>query len=130
MKVLFQAIYNKWDADAALKAAMPGLYNTAAPQDTDMPYGVFLLLSQDPDDTFNTDQEVSTIQFSIFDDNSSPENVCDIYELLKACFDDCVLAAAGYTSVEMTRLPGASLFRDPEMAWHYLVEYRVTLYKD
>ena len=52
MKVLFQAIYNKWDADAALKAAMPGLYNTAAPQDTDMPYGVFLLLSQDPDDTF------------------------------------------------------------------------------
>lgn len=128
MNVLFEAIFAEFDADAALKAAVTGLYNTAAPQDTDMPYLVMLLVSDTHEWTFNTDLENTRIQFSIFDKNSSPENIGDIFELLKTCFDDAMLVIGGYDSVCMVR-ENSNLLRDPEDAWHYVCEYKLLVQK-
>lgn len=128
MNVLFEAIYAKYDADAALKAAVTDLYNTAAPQDTDMSYLVMLLVSDIHAWTFNTDLEDTLIQFSIFDKNSSPENIGDIFELLKTCFDDAVLVVGGYDSIIMVR-QNSNLMRDPNKAWHYVCEYRLMIQK-
>lgn len=129
MNVLFEAIYDKFDLDAALKAAVTDLYNSNAPQDTDFPYIVFFLITDDPQWTFNTEMEDTEIQFNIYDENPSVENVGDIFELLKNCFDDAVLTITGYTNIIMQRKI-ASLDKTPEDAWQYVVTYRVFIQKD
>lgn len=128
MNALFGAIYTKFAADAALVAAVTDLYNTAAPQNTDMAYLVMLLVTNTHEWTFNTDMEDTMIQFSIFDDSSSPEPIGDIFELLKTCFDDAVLVVGGYDSVCMVR-ESSNLLRDPEDAWHYVIDYRLMVQK-
>lgn len=128
MNVLFEAIYDEYAADAALVAAVTGLYNTTAPQDTDSPYLVMTLLIDDHEYTFNTDLDDTRIEFGIYSSDSSPEEAGDIFELLKTCFDDAVLTITGYDSVIMVR-ENSNLIRTPDDMWHYVVEYRVLIQK-
>jgi hypothetical protein len=129
VNVLFEAIYNKFDADAALKAAVTDLYNTTAPQDTDFPYLVMLLVTSSHEWTFNTDLEDANIQFSIYSNESSPEEAGDIFELLKTCFDDAILTITGWDNFFMVRQSPSNLIRTPDDVWHYIVNYRVRIQK-
>jgi len=127
VKALFKGILDKAKAPSLREYIAGRFYNTNAPQKEKMPYIVFMLVSDTPEDTFDTSMEDTIVQLSIFDDNRSPENVCDIFELVNTCFDYVTLTIVGYTTVEMRR-GVANLMRDPDDdAWHYQVDYRVRI---
>lgn len=127
MKQLFMAIKNKFDAHVFLKAkASGGLHLNVAPQNTDLPYIVFFLVTNNPKQTFNTQMENVRIQFSIFSDDASVLEACDIFGLLKNCFDDCTLTIMNYDHIRMRR-DVANLMRDPDGDWHYQVDYEILI---
>jgi len=103
MQVLFQGIWNKFNGNAALKAAVTGMYLTEAPQTAVMPYIVYHLISNVADWTYTEDMENSLIQFSIYDNNSSSVNILSIFEKLKTCYDWVVLTVTGYSSIYVKR---------------------------
>jgi hypothetical protein len=126
LKELFKAIKAKFDADGLLKAAGENLY-LKVPQNVPFPYVGFFLVTDVPQDTFNTRVEEARVQFSIFSGEISTEEVCNIFNLLTACFDYCALTVEGYGHIEMRRT-NSRLMREPDdKAWHYLVEYKILL---
>jgi len=127
MKTLFQAVYSEY-AGSALASSLTDLYNTQAPSEAVFPYGVFTLVSNVHDFTFTERFENCLLQFSLFDDSSSPSNVCDYFELLKAVFDFLDLEVSGYTTVSLVR-EAANLIT-VEDVWQYTVTYRIYLQTD
>ena len=126
MKDLFAAIKTKFENNAILSGLVQGrLFLNHAAQGIPLPYLVFLLISDVPDDTYASRLEKTRIQFSIFSKDASSEPVCDIFAALKTCYDYSQLVVAGYNFVEMRRVSSVLLF-DAE-AWHYLVEYQILL---
>jgi len=130
MIAVLKGIIDKFDGNAALKAAVTGLYLNDAPQEITFPYIVYFLISTTPQDTFNTYSEDITIQFSIFSNTRSTEEVNNIFELLKTCYDYATLAVTGYSHIEMRRQE-SNLLREPDdAAWHYQCDYRVLIQKN
>lgn len=135
MKALFQAIMTRFTAKTgtpavnnALHVALGGrLYNTEAPQDKPMPYGVFSLVSDVAENTLTENLENCLVQFSLFSELSSVSEVADAFEALKTLFDDCTLSVTGYATIYMQR-ESAQLLRQDGI-WHYVIEYRVLLEK-
>ncbi len=125
MQVLFQAIYSKFDGNAALKAAVTGMYLTEAPQGTAYPYIVYHKISGRPDYTFTEDMENTLIQFNIYDSNSSSATINDIFEKLKTCYDWCSLTVTDWDSIYMRRELD-DLTRENDI-WRYLVQYRLEI---
>lgn len=127
MKKLFTAIYTKFQADTALVGAVTDLYNTEAPSNAVFPYIVFSMVSNTIDLDSSQNWENYLIQFNIFDDDSSSNNICDIYELLKGDtaagtgFDYFNLLIEDYATVVMTR-EVARLMR-VDNVWQYNVSY-------
>jgi len=127
MKKLFTAIYTKFQADTALVGAVTDLYNTEAPSNAVFPYIVFSMVSNTIDLDSSQNWENYLIQFNIFDDDSSPSNICNIYELLKGDtaagtgFDYFDLLIEDYATVVMTR-EVAKLMR-VDNVWQYNVSY-------
>jgi len=138
VKNFLTAIYNKFDADATLKASVTGLYLAEAPQGTDYPYITYHLINDTADRTFGTsgtpdEKEDIRLQFSIWDNSSSGETALDIFDYLTSCFDDTTLSVTGYDCVYMTRAfmyilreEGAS---KEERVWHIIVDYYIRLDK-
>lgn len=130
MKVVTGAIKTKFAADVALAAKVTGgLHLNDVPQGTAMPYMVIFVITDLPEDTFNTYCERIRIQMSIFSGTRSSEEVSDIFELVKTCFDYCTLTVTGYSHIEMRRR-SSNLMRDPDdNSWHYQVDYDILLQK-
>ena len=128
MKDLFKAIYAKFTGStgADLYANLTGgLHNTQAPQDTDYPYAVFYLISGIPHWTFDNTMENVIIQFTIYDDNSSVENVSDLYGYLTDLYDWTVLDIDNYHSIYMKR-ETSSLMKSSDI-WQQTVDYRIEI---
>lgn len=124
MKELFRAILTRWN-----NCSITGdLWNTSAPQNTSLPYTVFTLISDIPEQTFNSMMEHCRIQFLIFSDEVSIEQVMDIGEEIKACFENYKLTFTAEYSIacSFTRTL-AYLIRTPEDTWEYLVEFKCSL---
>jgi len=127
MQVLFTGLYNKYNGDTDLKAAITGFYFSEAPQDAVMPYIVYHLVSNVADWTYTEDMENSLIQFSIFDDHSSSTTINDIYEKLKTCYDWTALTVAGYSHIyTMREFNNLTRIND---IWQENVQYRIEVQK-
>ena len=129
MDNLFKGIYSKFTgstgASSLYVALDGGLYNTQAPQDTDYPYAVFYLISDIPHWTFDGTMENSLIQFTIYDDNASVENVCSLFTKLKTLYDFTTLTMTDYNSIYMKR--EFSSLEKSEDVWQYVVQYRTEI---
>ena len=132
MKTLFTGLYNLF-APAGTKpdiwTNLSGkLYLTEAPQETTYPYATYNLIANDYDWMFDpSDFEEFLIQFSIFDDNSSADNITTYYENLKTLYDWSLPVITGYNVVHFIR-EFAELLRLDDV-WHYVIQYRILVEK-
>lgn len=124
-------IYTAYNGDATLKAALSGgMWNTEPKQDSDLPYGLFLLVSDVPNFTAASAYMQSLIQFSMFSDatgqyRNSVTEIVDIYNKLVDVYGD--QAAVRFVSTNWVFLfwrARTSLFKADE-AWTLTVDYRV-----
>ena len=128
MKELFAAIYTRFAAEPhnALYTALGGqFYNTQVPDGVSMPWGVFTLVSNIPQRTFDAEPiENARIQISLFsDDIMSAIEITNLYAYADALFDCCELSISGHNHLIMERTFN-QLLKEPDY-WHYIIEYRV-----
>ncbi len=130
MKVLFDAIMTKYNASTVLKAANTGgLYRERVPQKVRFPFMVMHHLDGRPKDTFSAYIENYTIQFNIYDNNTSDDNVDAIFSALSTAFDYCALTITGYTHVVMRRVFSNSFYDEEAKTWQYVVQYEIEMQK-
>ncbi len=130
MKVLFDAIMTKYNASTALKTACTGgLHRGDVPPKARFPFAVMHHLDGRPKDTFKEYIENYTIQFSVFDKNTSDDNVDAIFSALIAVFDYCALTISGYTHVIMRRVLSNSFPNEEEGIWQYNIQYEIEMQK-
>jgi len=127
MQVLFLGIWNKFNGNAALKAAITNMYFSEAIQTAVLPYIVYHKISGRPDYTFTEDMENVLIQFNIYDSNSSSATINDIYTKLTALYDYCSLTVTGWSSIYMKRELD-NLTRENDI-WNYFIQYRLEIQK-
>lgn len=132
MKVLFQGLYSLF-APAGTKPALYNdlsgkFYNTEAPQNTNYPYGVMHLIANDYDWTFTENLEEFLVQMTLYDDNSSPDNITDYYENLKVLYDWATPIITGYQLTWMVREFSELLRLDD--VWQYIIQYRILTKQD
>ncbi len=127
MQVLFESIWNKYNGSTGLKATIDGMYFTEAPQGQAFPYGVYHLISNVPSWTFDADMENYIIQFNLFDDDSSSEDVNTAFKALTKEYDWCDLDTSGYSNIYMKR-EISSLTKESDI-WNYFVQYRIEVQK-
>jgi len=97
-----------FDANApAVAALVGGLRDTEAPQGVSSPYAVFQYITGEPDPTFTSDGEITTYQFSVYNqDKDKPRDFTvlnDAVKKLSTVFDDATLTLADHTSIGVTR---------------------------
>lgn len=135
MNALFIAIYNQFTKDLGggvhydvYDDVSGRFYLEHAPQDVDWPYIVYNLVNDANDWTFSENYEDCAIQFNLFSEAASADEVGDMFTHLKTCFDDCALTVAAYTHLYMQRGELASLRWDPDAKhWHYVIEYNILI---
>lgn len=132
---LFTAIKTRFDAtggdpavhNAAYTALGGQLYLHMAPDRTQAPYAVYMLISDVPDWTFTDSHETATIQFSVYSGAKSASEVCNTMKALQTLYNDCTLTVTGFRPLYMQR--GISWLLRDEETWAYHVEYDVLLEK-
>ena len=130
MKPLFQGIYNHFNTVNSLNTALSGrLYLFEADPQSSLPFCTYSLISNDPDFIFSAELTNPLIQFSLYSDSESADEVTTNYGYLIALFDDAAITVTGYSTVEFRRSQ-ARLFREPETnLWTYQVDYEIILSK-
>jgi hypothetical protein len=140
MQALFKGIYAQFASTStggykAFYNDVNGqLYFTEAPSSATFPYAVYFLVGESHDWQFQTDYVDADIQFNLFSSSEEATQITNMYEDLKATFDDCVLTCTGYSHVYMIR-NFAQLMKFPteipdKSIWQYSVEYNVYLKKN
>ncbi|HUS72618.1 MAG TPA: hypothetical protein VMY06_06075 [Sedimentisphaerales bacterium] len=124
MNALFTAIYTRWTATMGGRV----LYNTVAPGETAFPFNTMTLISDMADWTFTEDFEDCLIQFSLFSDSETCEEIGLTFAALKAAFDKHDLAITGYETISLERLQANLLH--VEGKWQYIVTYRILIKKN
>lgn len=129
MKVLDIAIYGKFapaGTKPTLYTALSGkLYPGKAPEGTILPYGIFVS-SELPEYTFTSILEDVTVHFDLY--HLEHDGVRDLYDNLKALYDNCTLSVTGYNFLKFERM-SADMIPD-EFYYRQMVEYRVWLHKN
>ena len=132
MKQLFTGIINKFTTGT------PTIYTNLggrlrlheAKQGETLPYGVFFLIGTSPDYYFGEQRLFSNIiQFSLFTNDRSSENICDYYDNLTSLFDECTLTITDYNFLRMERTWDYLLRDAPEGVWQSSIQYRITMEK-
>lgn len=132
MKTLLQALYTLFNADTNFKTAVGSQFypGSADQESASYPYAVYYLITDTSDWTFAEDIEVFTVQISVFDNSNSPGTILDIYEYLKALFDDATLTISGYDLIRMHR-ENMQLIRDDQFGtWHLVVDYEIEVQRE
>jgi len=130
MKNLITAIYSKATGGANdFTTALGGrIYFGEAIQRAQMPYAVFSMVSTVPEYFLRFRHEEVLMQFNIFDESRSANNVATYAGYCKALFDDCAMTVTGYTLIIFEREQERILRHDMlENTWLYNIQYRVTL---
>jgi hypothetical protein len=124
MNALFTAIYTRW------AAAMGGrtLYNTVAIGEATYPYATVSIVGNTTDDTFTEDIELYLIQFDLFSDTTTCEEIGLAFTALKAAFDKHALSIVGYTTISLER--GNANISQTEQIWHYITTFKLKIQKD
>ena len=103
MNNLLSAIMTKC-AGSALSTDVGGrIFLDEAPEGTEYPYIVFMIVSDTPDKTFTEIYEDVLVQFSLYSASASAAEISTMYADLKALFDECALTITGSTLVWMWR---------------------------
>jgi hypothetical protein len=136
LKNLTTAIFGKCVEGTDLHADIGGrLFKGRAPEGTEYPYVVFMLISDVPENTFSEDLDDVVIQFSLFSLVSSSAEVEDMFTHLKAIYDDCSLTISGSSLIWMKRQVAQLMAEEHTTpsgtveAWHYAVDYSILLEK-
>ena len=127
MQVLFKSIWNKYNGSTGLTATINGMFFTEAPQGQTYPYGVYHLISNVPSWTFDADMENYIIQFNLFDDDSSSEDINTAFTALTGLYDWCDLDTSGYSNIYMKR-ELSNLTKESDI-WNYFIQYRIEVQK-
>ncbi len=133
MKALFDGIYSQFtgstEAGTPYVLTEGKLYPSEAPQGTAYPYGVYHLISDVPDYTFETTVTIENalVQFNLYDDDNSAVDISEIYTAYADLYDWCSLTLTGYSSVYMKR--EYSYLTKDENLWDYMIQYRIVFQK-
>lgn len=132
MKTLFSAIYTLFDAGGTFKTDIGGrLYLYEAPQGATFPYCVYTMVSGVPEFYMPSKEwRDIDIQFNIYAEDQSADNILGYSDHLAAMFDDAALTVTGYGLVKFTRNL-MTLLRDPEDGtWQHTTQYETWLIKN
>ena len=128
---LSKAIWGKLAASNLSAHIANRLFKGRAPEGSDYPYIVYLIVTNEPEKTFTEDFEHTTIQFSLFSILSSSTEVENMYTDLKTLYDECAMAITGSTLIWMKRVNASLMIEDHTVkagviqVWHYAVDYTV-----
>jgi hypothetical protein len=134
MKNFFKAIMDRYAA-GQVAARATKLYNTEAEPDAVFPYIVFST-DNTKDWTFTEEFEDFLIQFDIYSDQPSVEEVSDIFDLLtdrtKGGFDFVDLTITGFVPVRCQRENSRLMKWDinGKLVWNWFVVYRIRIQKN
>lgn len=126
------AINIAFKSNAALSDAAPGgLHNVQANSNARYPRIVFSLPAGLKSNTFSHEKEELLVQFLIYtNDGGSSVSLNDLYDKLKAVYDDYLIPVSGYQTIQMRRTISRKTKDEvDEKVWIYLVQYEVTLEK-
>ena len=107
------------------------MYKERAPQGYEFPYCVFTTVAEAHSKTFGEHFKEPLIQFSIFTDDSSTDNIEDMYTDLKSLYDEAEFNITDNTLV-WCRIQSAVLIPDivttkrwTREIWHYAVDFEL-----
>ena len=80
------------------------LFDTEAPDNTEMPFAVYFIVSDVNEDTFTEETHEVHIQFSLFSDKSSSAEIKDMETHLATMLKDKVFTVSGWTVVTTRRV--------------------------
>lgn len=132
MKAVFQAIYSHFNTGTNdLKTAVGGrMYPHEAADNATLPYIVYYLIDDINEYNFSDDTQRLTVQFSIYSDSNSPGQALDIFEYLKALYDDASLSVTGFRTIRCQR-GQMQLNRDEEFeTWHCFTDYEIEIERE
>jgi hypothetical protein len=107
------------------------LYKGQAPQGAELPYAVFMIVSDVPDRTFSESFDDVLIQFSLFADRSTDMVIETMFSHLKELFDECEFIVTDASLVWMKFQQANLMIEDHTTAtgtaevWHYAVDFAV-----
>lgn len=117
---------------SALSADVGGrIYLDQAEQGAALPYIVFFIVSDAPDNVFSKTGEDVLIQFSIFSSSESAVEIAAIHADMKALLDDCSLTITSNNLVWMKRGNLTTMVEDfttqdaAETVKHWSQEYEI-----
>ena len=133
MEALFDALYNylittPFGELLAEEEEEYKLYNTEAPEEVTSPYAVYQLVTSVPDWTFVERNEDVLIQFNLFSDGDTCEEVSDLAAALCDAleFQDSELVIESAKAFSLTRV--ASLLSKVDGIWCGNITFRI-IYK-
>ena len=137
MNIVLEGIYNKvieqtGGAHNDFYDSIGGrFYHYYAPQDVTFPFCVAYLFNQKPDYQFTELYEECLIQFNLFSETSSSDEVGNVFVDLISLFDWCsTLSVTGYTVLKMEREFSNLTWDSEEEVWQYSVQYRLLMEKN
>ena len=130
MKELFAGITTHFKTTNTLNTLLSGqLYPHEAPQNASFPYGIYYLITDFNEVDFSDTHEHINIQFSLFSDEESMEQILNIFDAAKSLFDFSEITVTGHTLIDCAR-SNAFLKRDTENeTWSYIIDYDILLEK-
>lgn len=131
MKDLLASIMTK-TAGSTLSADVGGrIFEGIAPEGTEFPYVVILIITDSQADTFKDKLEDLIIQFSLYSISQGLTEITTMFSDLKALFDDAALTITGNYHILISRENLTTMqdeFTTPQgTAWgrHWAVDYRL-----
>jgi len=130
---LSKAIYGKLPGSALASHIANRMFKGRAPEGAEYPYVVYLIVSNSPILTFNTNYEDTIIQFSLFSSASGSTEVEGMYTDLKTLYDEKAMSIDSETLIWMVRENATLMVEDHTVkngtvqVWHYAVDYRVII---
>lgn len=133
MTELETAIVLAFKNNIALSTAAPGGIHNVRVKTKIYPHIVFELPAGLKTNTFSHENEEMMVQFKIYTrpDNSSSASLNDLFDKLKAVYDDNQLTVSNHTTVFMRRtVSNKTQDEIDEKVWIYLVLYKIKLEKN
>jgi len=129
MVELLTAIISGYSSDiTGLKTATTGMFSrNMAPRDTS---GVYITVScpvtVTTDYSEDSDYENITVDFNVWETNTSPKGVMDVGRLVKTKYVDNMITVTGYYTIRADKIDERDL-GDNDKGQHYVVSIRYLL---
>ena len=131
MKNLTTAIYGRLSGSALAARINSRMFKGQAPEGTDYPYIVYMVVTDTPNHTFTEDFENVLVQFSLFSITSGTTEVENMYTDLKTLYDEKSFSITGSTLIWMRRSNANFIVEDhttptgTQKVWAWHVDFEV-----